>query len=148
MAAVFAFPALAYLIPRAFRRLTRTTATPRATFFGVRNPDAILMMLAGFVRGIEGVGEIAGSVGKFLRQVLLVISLAALCFAAILFLTARGLEAQQFWARIVAGVLMGTMFVLATLTALTGSGKRIIRRVLAILAMFSTFAALRALWEG
>jgi hypothetical protein len=134
LALLFAIPALAYLVPLIFRRLTGTRAKG--------NP--ILRMLGDMLQGSEGMR----SFGKMIRHLLIAISLTALALSVLLCITARGLEHGQMWARVIAGLLFGTMFITASIGLFTGKGPRIVRRVVAGIAMISCFSALRALWIG
>ena len=76
----------------------------------VANPDAILIILDGMTRVIGAMAGVFGFLGKLILGALVVLSVMGLSLATALFFTARGLHAQQEWARAAAGVLMLGLF--------------------------------------
>jgi hypothetical protein len=112
---------------------------------GVQNPDAILLILGGFSRGLGALAGAVAKFGHFALGVLAALAAAGLVLALALFLTGRGLHAQEAWARGLGGVLAGGVFLLSLLAFLS------LRGPLALVAATTSAAsgyALVLLWRG
>lgn len=112
---------------------------------GVKNPDAILLILGGMTRAMGAVAGVLGGVSQFVFGILAAIAGVMLVFSVTLFLTGRGLHAHQDWARIVGGLLMAVVLLgsLLSLVALRGP-----LAVAALGLMAASVYALLGLWRG
>jgi hypothetical protein len=109
------------------------------------NPDAILLILQGMARVIGGAASVLGRVGQFLFKGIAIISVLALIFALVLFMTGRGLHAHQGWARGLAGLISGCLLFISVLSLTAFRGP------LLLLSTGLTFAsgyAICAVWRG
>jgi hypothetical protein len=148
VAVLLAVPGTAYLLFDFTRRL-RTRFFPKPVAgMSVPNPDAILMLLDAFTKGITALAKVGGFIGEIVAGLLAGLAISAVLVATLLFFTARGLLHQEPWARYVAGALMANLLLLSVLSSLT-SGKRRPKRLLVslILAVLSGLS-LHALWQG
>lgn len=147
-AGVLGVPAIVFLVIDGVRRL-RAKLTPKVdSSFPVKNPDAILLMLGGIIKGVGAIARVMGFVGSILANVLAVVSVGALGLSIILFLTARGLQAGETWARVVAGLLMSLVFLIALAAIASSSTRRGFRWVIPLLILIVSGFAVRIVWNG
>ena len=85
-----------------------------------------------------------GAVGDAVVRGLAIASLAVLLFSLTLFFTSRGLQAHAGWARVVGGMMLTVLFLIALL-ALVSSGSR---GLFALLLASVSGYVLWALWRG
>lgn len=146
-AALVALPSMVVVTLYAVVRI-RLWLAPTASsdvLAGVQNPDAILLMLGGFARGLDALVGAMARFGQFALGILAALAAAGLVLALTLFLTGRGLHAQEAWARGLGGVLAGGLLLLSLLAFLS------LRGPLALVAAAVTAAsgyALVLLWRG
>jgi len=143
--ASFALPSAAVLVMYSVYRVQLwVSPSPEETSFP-KNPDAILLILQGIVRAVSGTASVLGRVGSFLFNGLAMISVLALVFAFVLFLTGRGLHAHQGWSRGVAGIITSGLFLVSFLSLMSIRGPLVL--LPAVLAATS-FVATWSVWRG
>lgn len=143
-AALIGVPSLVVAGWYAFIRVRLWVAPPVPvgdSFSGVKNPDAILMILGGFAKGVGALANFIGTIGQGILSILAVIASVGLVLAVVLFLTGRGLHAHAGWARAVGGGLMGFLL----LTSLFAS-VAVFRGPLALAAFALAAASGYAIW--
>lgn len=118
--------------------------SPAGNSFG-ENPDAILLLLKGITATIGGLARALGSFSQFLFDGIAMMSGAGLLFAALCWLTGRGLLHQAVWARWSGGVLVLLLLLPSLVLALSlrGSG-----RLLMLGSVFLCLLAFQALWSA
>lgn len=92
-------PALSGLLLGGLARFVRRGPRGSSADAFPKNPDAILFLLGGLTRALEGIAAVFGAMGKFLLRGLVLVSCVVLPFAVVLFFTGRGLHAGEGWAR-------------------------------------------------
>ena len=120
-AALLGVPSLAGLIVSSMYAVFAPRVTD-APYMSVRNPDAVLLVLTGMARVLQFFARIVGSVGKLMIRAVAAFSVAGVVVAVTLFLTARGLNDQQDWARIAALITSGCGFLLIAVAFITTRG--------------------------
>jgi hypothetical protein len=126
-------------------RILMLPTQPVQTSFGVKNPDAIILMLQGMVRVMGAAANFLGGLGQAILGVMAAVSIAALLFAIALFFTGRGLHAHAGWARGMGGVLVSVILLGSLLSAAVTRGPFLL---LSLLSAAGSVYALRALWRG
>ncbi len=103
----------------------------------------VVVIMAGWVGKV--LGAILG-VAEGLIQILTVVSLVGTIFAGLLFLTARGIEVNATWARVVGSLLMGMLLLISGLATLSAGGG-LLRLVPMMLLLMSGYS-LWLMWRG
>ena len=101
------------------------------------------------VSGARIFGKLAGflgGAGKWFITVLAIASLFCAAIAAILFLTARGIESGRAWARIT-GILTTLLTLLISVGALTTAERPVPLAGFIAMAVFSVYAVWTLLWH-
>lgn len=147
-AAIIGLPAVVFLLFDGVRRLRAKFSPKIDSSFPVKNPDAILLMLGGITKGVTTLASIMGFFGSILANVLVVASVAALGSSTILFFTARGLQAGQMWARVVAGVIAAGLLAIALIAIASPTARQKGRIILPLLLGLVSLWVLRVVWKG
>lgn len=95
------------------------------------------------------VGKVLGAilgVAEGLIQILTVVSLVGTIFAGLLFLTARGIEVNATWARVVGSLLMGVLLLISGLATLTAGGGLL--RLVPLMLLIMSGYSLWLMWRG
>jgi hypothetical protein len=149
LAVVLAVPGIAFLAFDWSRRIRRKLfPRPTATFGSVQNPDALLMLLQGFTKGLEAAGKAGGFISELVAGILAGLAISAILVGTLLFFTARGLLHEAPWARWTAGLLMLNLLLISLLSIVTSGKKRPKRLVISLLLVVVSGVVLRALWQG
>lgn len=142
-AAILALGALTAAILCSFFLIVRgRTASSGPT--PVKNPDAILMLLSGIEHVVHFLAKAAGTLGKWAVRGLALGAGLGVTFAGLLFLTARGLETQETWARTSAGVICGVFLLMSAFASLATRG---IIRFGPLLVLAGSGRAIWILWS-
>ena len=147
VAAVVGAPSLvATLLYAVFRlRLWATPLPAASSLDGVKNPDAILLVIGGMARSIGAVAGAIGSLGQVVFGIIAAVAVAGLIFSVAAFFTGRGLHAHQDWARTLGGVLMGGLLLVSLLSLVALRGPLFL---LALGLFAASGYALLGLWRG
>jgi len=124
--------------------LLRTPATDSTAM--PKNPDAVVLTVMSIAKVVGGAANLLGKLGGGLIKGLAIVSVSVLACAALLFLTGRGLQLQESWARWLAFLLM-LPFALISPIGLLSRGSPLIRVVSAAVC-FSSGYALFVLWTA
>jgi hypothetical protein len=149
IAFLLAVPGIAYVAFDWSRRLRRRFfPPPPVTTFTAPNRDPLLLLFEGFTKGVAAAGKAGGFLSELVAGILAGIAISAVLVGTLLFFTARGLLAQEPWARWVAGLMMVNVLLISLLSVLTSRTKRPKRFVISLLLAAASGVALNALWQG
>lgn len=112
-------PSLAVLLLYAINEIRiRLSSTPSITNFG-DHPDALLSVLRVMTETVSALSRFAGAIGQFLFNGLAMAAGVGLLLAIAMWLTSKGLQANENWARVSAFALLLLALLPALLLALS-----------------------------
>jgi len=147
VAAVLGIPSLVITLLYAGYRIQLWLApSSTASSFGkVSNPDAVLLVLEGITRAVGSLAAVWRFVEKFVFGGIAIVACVVLAIALALFFVGRGLQGHQDWARLMAGLVMTGLVLVAVLSVTSIRGPW-------VLLSFGVTAVglynLWALWRG
>lgn len=141
-------PGVAYLAFDWTRRLRARFAPRPGASTSVENPDAVLLLLEGLVKGAGALGKVGGFIGEIVAGLLAGLALAAVLVSLLLFFTARGLLHQQPWAWWSAAILMANLLLLGLIGVRMSLRRRGTRLAISSLLVIVSASAIYALWKG
>lgn len=126
-------------------RICKTNCRNSAASMPIKNPDAILIIILAMTHGIGAVASVIGDAGRVVFGWIAIMAGGAILIALSLFVTSRGLFAQQPWAHIVAAILMTGLLPVSLVSLLSIKSRR---RIISGLFVAGSIFALRELWAG
>lgn len=143
-AVLLGMPSTLALVLAAVLRVQAGSSTD-SNGLGVKNPDAILLMLDGITRVFGALGGVISTASRWFAAGLGIVGVLGLALATLLWFTGKGLQSQAEWARLSAAALSLAAVGLSLVLTLTIPG--LLRLVPLVLA--TTFVlVLYALWQG